>query len=48
MTVRVTLVQMRKVQVEVLVRKEDAKVPEGARAVTGDLLDPDSVCMSWV
>ena len=33
----------RKVQVDVLVRKEDAKVPEGARAVTGDLLDPVSV-----
>jgi hypothetical protein len=46
MTVRVTLVQMRKVQVAVLVRKEDVQVPEGARAVTGDLLDPVSVCMS--
>jgi hypothetical protein len=34
------------VQVDVLVRKEDAQVPEGARAVTRDLLDPVSVCMS--
>jgi uncharacterized protein YbjT (DUF2867 family) len=33
----------RKVQVDVLVRKEDARIPEGARAVTGDLLDPVSV-----
>ena len=33
----------RKVQVDVLVRKEDARTPEGARAVTGDLLDPVSV-----
>jgi nucleoside-diphosphate-sugar epimerase len=36
----------RKLQVDVLVRKEDVQVPEGARAVTGDLLDPVSVCMS--
>src|ERR1700759_538190 len=33
----------RKVEVDVLVRKEDARIPEGARAVTGDLLDPVSV-----
>jgi uncharacterized protein YbjT (DUF2867 family) len=33
----------RQVQVDVLVRKEGAKVTEGARAVTGDLLDPVSV-----
>ena len=29
--------------VDVLVRKPDAKVPQGARAVVGDLLDPVSV-----
>jgi uncharacterized protein YbjT (DUF2867 family) len=33
----------RKVQVDVFVRKQDARVPEGARAVAGDLLDPASV-----
>jgi uncharacterized protein YbjT (DUF2867 family) len=33
----------RQVQVDVLVRKEDAKIPAGAKAVTGDLLDPVSV-----
>ncbi len=33
----------RNVQVDVFVRKQDARVPEGARAVTGDLLDPASV-----
>ncbi len=33
----------RKAQVDVFVRKEDAKVPQDARAVTGDLLDPASV-----
>jgi uncharacterized protein YbjT (DUF2867 family) len=33
----------RNAQVDVLVRKQDAKVPEGARAVVGDLLDPASV-----
>jgi uncharacterized protein YbjT (DUF2867 family) len=33
----------RKAQVDVFVRKEDAKVPQGARAVAGDLLDPASV-----
>lgn len=31
------------VQVDVLVRKQDAKVPSGARAVIGDLLDPASI-----
>ena len=33
----------RKAEVDVFVRKEDAKIPEGARAVAGDLLDPASV-----
>ena len=33
----------RGVHVDVLVRKPDAKVPQGARAVVGDLLDPVSV-----
>src|SRR6202050_270396 len=33
----------RKAEVDVLVRKPDAKVPQGARAVVGDLLDPVSV-----
>jgi uncharacterized protein YbjT (DUF2867 family) len=33
----------RNVQVDVFVRKQDARVPEGARAVSGDLLDPASV-----
>ncbi len=33
----------RNVQVDVFVRKQDAHVPEGARAITGDLLDPASV-----
>jgi uncharacterized protein YbjT (DUF2867 family) len=33
----------RNVQVDVLVRKQDARIPEGARAVSGDLLDPVSV-----
>jgi len=33
----------RNVQVDVFVRKQDARIPEGARAVTGDLLDPLSV-----
>jgi uncharacterized protein YbjT (DUF2867 family) len=33
----------RHVQVDVFVRKQDARIPEGARAVTGDLLDPASV-----
>jgi uncharacterized protein YbjT (DUF2867 family) len=30
----------RKAEVDVLVRKDDTKVPEGANAVVGDLLDP--------
>jgi uncharacterized protein YbjT (DUF2867 family) len=33
----------RNVQVDVFVRKQDARIPEGARAVAGDLLDPVSV-----
>jgi uncharacterized protein YbjT (DUF2867 family) len=33
----------RNVQVDVFVRKQDARIPEGARAVVGDLLDPVSV-----
>ena len=33
----------RKAQVDVLVRKQDTKVPQGAKAVVGDLLDPVSV-----
>jgi uncharacterized protein YbjT (DUF2867 family) len=33
----------RNVQVDVFVRKQDARIPEGARAVIGDLLDPASV-----
>jgi uncharacterized protein YbjT (DUF2867 family) len=33
----------RNVQVNVLVRKPDAKIPAGARGVVGDLLDPVSV-----
>jgi uncharacterized protein YbjT (DUF2867 family) len=33
----------RNVQVDVFVRKPDARIPEGARAVAGDLLDPASV-----
>jgi uncharacterized protein YbjT (DUF2867 family) len=33
----------RNVQVDVFVRKPDAKIPAGARAVVGDLLDPVSV-----
>jgi len=33
----------RNVQVDVFVRKQNARVPEGARAVAGDLLDPVSV-----
>jgi uncharacterized protein YbjT (DUF2867 family) len=33
----------RNVQVDVFVRKQEARIPEGARAVSGDLLDPASV-----
>jgi uncharacterized protein YbjT (DUF2867 family) len=34
----------RNVTVRALVRKADAKLPDGIEAVVGDLLDPVSVC----